>query len=142
MMLILPGSSALANGFGTHGELARINRRLQGQVLDFTNNHGKDRRIWSAALGQKRDLYVYLPPGYDPAKKYPLGIFLHGAGQDERFFLKSLAKEFDKAICEGKLPPVIVAAPDGSMLGRPSYFKMATFFTNSDAGRYEDYVMD
>ncbi len=128
--------------FGLRGELARANRGLSGRVIDFTNNHGADRRIWSPALGARRDLYVYVPPGYDPAKKYPLGIFLHGAGQDERFFLKSLVKEFDQAIAAGKLPPFVMAAPDGSMLGRPSYFKLATFWANTDVGRYEDYLME
>ena len=123
-------------------ELDRINRCLHGQVLDFTHNHGKDRRIWSPALCEKRDLYVYLPPGYDPSKQYRLAIFLHGAGQDEQFFLTSLVKEFDKAICEGKVPPFIVAAPDGSYYGRPSYFRIATFWANTDLGRYEDYLMD
>ncbi|MSQ96145.1 MAG: hypothetical protein EXR98_16550 [Gemmataceae bacterium] len=129
-------------GMGLRAELTRVNRCLQGRVVDFTNNHGSDRRIWSPSLCSKRDLYVYVPPGYDPAKKYPLGIFLHGAGQDERFFLKSLAQKFDDAIASGELPPFIVVAPDGSMLGRPSYFKLASFFANTDAGRYEDYLME
>src|SRR5437868_6420392 len=95
------------------GELDRVNRCLKGQVLDFTHNHGADRRIWSAALCEKRDLYVYLPPGFNPAKKYPLGIFLHGATQDEQFFIGGLAQRFDQAIVEGKLPPFIVAVLDG-----------------------------
>ncbi len=131
-----------AGGLLLHGELARVNRCLRGQVLDFTHNHGKDRRIWSKALCAKRDLYVYLPPGYDPARKYPLAIWLHGATQDEQFFLKNLVTEFDKSIADGRVPPCIVAAPDGSMLGRPSFLKMATFFANTDAGRYEDYLME
>jgi S-formylglutathione hydrolase FrmB len=84
---------------------------------------------------------VYLPPGYDPAKKYPLVIFLHGAGQDEQFFLKSLVKEFDRGIVDGTISPFIAAAPDGSILGRPSFLKMASFWANSDAGRYEDYLI-
>jgi enterochelin esterase-like enzyme len=130
-----------ANGIFGQGELERVNRCLRGQVLDFTYNHGKDRRIWSQALCAKRDLYVYLPPGYDPSKKYMLAIFLHGAGQDEQFFLKSVVKDFDQAIVDGKIPPVIIAAPDGAMKGRPTYFNLATFFANSDAGRYEDYLM-
>ena len=124
------------------GELARVNRCIQGRVLDFTHNHGHDRRIWSAALCAKRDLYVYLPPGYDPAKKYPLSIFLHGAGQDEQLFLRHVVKEFDRAIVSGQLPPFILAAPDGTVKGRPSYFKSATFWANTDAGRYEDYLME
>jgi len=123
-------------------ELDKVNRCLKGQVLDFTHNHGKDRRIWSQALCAKRDLYVYVPPGYDPGKKYPMAIFLHGAGQDEQFFLKSLVKEFDAGIVKGDIPPFIVVAPDGSHHGRPSLFKIATFFANTDAGRYEDYLME
>ena len=139
--LLLSGRPAYA-GVGLLGELKRVNRSIQGQVLDFTSNHGHDRRIWSAALGEKRDLYVYLPPGYDGKKKYPLAIFLHGASQDEQVFLTSMAKEFDEAIVAGHVPPFIVAAPDGSSMGRPSFLKMATFFANTDAGRYEDYLME
>lgn len=122
-------------------QVERANQRLHGQLLDFTHNHGQDRRVWSAALGQKRDLYVYLPPGYDTKKKYPLAIFLHGAGQDERFFLQTQVDRFDSAIRAGLIPPVIVAAPDGSMKGYASAFRPATFFANSRVGNFEDYVM-
>jgi S-formylglutathione hydrolase FrmB len=110
-------------------------------VLDFTHNHGADRRIYSQALCGKRDLYVYVPPGYDPNKKYPLVVFMHGATQDEGYFLTSWAREFDRAIADGTLPPFVLAAPDGSIQGRPSYLKMASFWANSDAGRFEDYLM-
>jgi pimeloyl-ACP methyl ester carboxylesterase len=124
------------------GHLERVNRRLHGHVLDFTKNHGHDRRIWSPALGERRSLYVYLPPGYEPHKAYPVAIFLHGAAQDESFFLQAQVHTFDKAMAAGLLPPVIVAAPDGSRRGRPSYYSMATFFANSRAGRFEDWIME
>ena len=119
----------------------RVNMKLHGQVLDFTNNHGSDNRIWSPALCQRRDLYVYLPPGYNPAKKYPLGIFLHGSNQDEQFFVETLVWHFDKAIGCGELPPVVLAAPDGSIMGRPSFFNSASWWTNSRVGNFEDYLM-
>ncbi len=127
---------------GKRHQLDRLNECLHGQVLDFTHNHGKDRRIWSAALCAKRDLYVYLPPKFDPAKRYPLAIYLHGATQDEQFFVTDLAQGFDDAIVKGKVPPFIVAVPDGSLLGRPSFFQIASFFANSNAGRFEDFLMD
>src|SRR5262249_32351824 len=40
---------------GRRGEvrLERANRRLHGTVIDYTHNHGADRRIWSAALCEK-----------------------------------------------------------------------------------------
>jgi S-formylglutathione hydrolase FrmB len=132
--------SARAGPF-THCELKRINRGLHGQVIDFTHNHGKDNRIWSAALCSRRDLYVYVPPNFDPTRKYPLAIFLHGAAQDERYFLRNIIQNIDQAMADGRLPPCIVAAPDGSILGRQSVVKVATFFANTDAGRYEDYLM-
>ena len=138
-------SAQLVQGraFVMRRDLERMNVCLHGQVLDFTKNHGHDRRIYSRALCEKRDMYVYVPPGFDPVnKKYPLAIFLHGASQDEQFFLTTIAKEFDRAIVDGRLPPFIVAAPDGSMMGRPSIFRIATFYANSDAGRYEDYLME
>lgn len=121
--------------------LQRMNAQLHGQILDFTQNHHADRRIWSNALQQKRDLYVYLPPGYHPNRPMPLAIFLHGAAQDESFYLQAQAQRLDQAIAAGLMPPVIVAAPDGSLRGRPTYFKPATFFANSRAGRFEDWVM-
>ena len=65
-----------------------MNSCIRGQILDFTHNHGHDHRIWSPALCQKRDLYVYLPPCYDPAKRYPVAFVLHGAMQDEQFFIR------------------------------------------------------
>ncbi|HZZ78184.1 MAG TPA: alpha/beta hydrolase-fold protein [Gemmataceae bacterium] len=142
LLFLFAGSgSARATDWILRGSLTRVNRSIRGQIVDFTNNHGKDNRIWSPALCQKRDLYVYLPPDFCPTKKYPLAIFLHGAGQDEQVFLKSLVKDLDKAILDGRLPPVIVAAPDGSIKGHTSLFQIASFFANSDAGRFEDYLM-
>ncbi len=141
-VLGLVATDGCAAGPCKRNEIERLNQCLHGQLLDFTHNHGADRRIWSAALCAKRDLYVYLPPHFDPTKKYPLGIFLHGATQDEQFFVGGLAERFDRAIVEGKLPPFIVAVPDGSLMGRPSFFRIASFFANSDAGRFEDYLME
>ena len=138
----LLGLESQGAGIRFRHELDRVNQCIHGQVLDFTQNHGADRRIWSAALCEKRDLYVYLPPGFHPKKKYPLGIYYHGATQDEQFFLETLVKRFDRAIMDGDLPPFIVAVPDGSLKGRPSFLKIASFFTNSRAGRFEDYVME
>ena len=117
-----------------------VNSRLKGQVLDFTANHGADRRIWSPALCQKRDLYVYVPPAFDLKKAYPLLILMHGATQDEQFFLHGMAERFDQAIVSGKLPPFIIAAPDGSLQGRPSLLRSASYYVNGVSGRFEDYL--
>ncbi len=118
---------------GRH-ELERVRHALHGQLVDFTHNHGADRRIWSPALGQRRDLYVYLPPGFDPRKQYPLAIFLHGAGQDEQFFLQSQVHHFDRAIVTGIMPPVILAGPTAaSTAGRPCAIRRASGPTRGPA---------
>ncbi len=122
-------------------DLDAVNASLAGQVVDYTHNHGADRRIWSEALHEKRDLYVYLPPGFDPCKQYPVFLYLHAFTQDESHFLKYIVPLFDRAMACGHLPPAIVACPDGSIPGEPAFFRSASFYANSRAGCFEDYVM-
>jgi S-formylglutathione hydrolase FrmB len=121
--------------------LVRTNDQLHGIVIDHTHNHGADRRIWSDALGQLRDLYIYLPPGFDPDQRYPLILWLHGFAQDEQSFLRDVILPLDEAMTAGKLPPAIIAAPDGSLNGSPCLITAGSFFLNSRAGRFEDFVM-
>jgi S-formylglutathione hydrolase FrmB len=119
----------------------RLQTHLHGQLLDFTRNHGADRRIWSSALCEKRDLYVYLPPCFDPDKNYPLMIFLHGFGQDEAFFERTMVELLDSAMATDDLPAMIIAAPDGSIRGRQSYCRSFSFFANTPAGDFEDFLL-
>jgi S-formylglutathione hydrolase FrmB len=136
---------AVPSGVFARGIFKRVpnpNGRFAGQVLDFTANHGADRRLWSDALQEKRDLYVYLPPGFDEKKRYPFVFWLHGIEQDEKGFLAEGLPEIDAAIACGKLPPVILAIPDGSIRGRPGYFSANSGFLNTRAGRFEDYLFD
>jgi S-formylglutathione hydrolase FrmB len=122
-------------------QVQRVNGKLHGQVVAFTRQGLADHRLWSPALGQRRDLLVYLPPGFDPSKKYPLALFLHGAAQDEQFFLQALAIPFDRAIAAGRMPPVIIAAPDGSIHGRATLYDLASFWADTRAGAFERYLM-
>jgi S-formylglutathione hydrolase FrmB len=116
--------------------------RFHGQVLDFTYNHGSDRRIYSEALGEKRDLYVYLPPGYDASRKYPFIFWLHGIEQDEKGFLEHGLPQIDRDMACGKLTPSIIAIPDGSLRGRPGYFSANSGFVNSRAGNFEGFLFN
>src|SRR5687767_12588486 len=84
-------------------QVVRLNAKLHGCVYDFTHNHRDDNRFWSPALCSKRGMYVYVPPGFDPAEKYPLMIWLHGFLQDEKDF-RDLVPIFDNAIACGQLP--------------------------------------
>ncbi len=139
LCFLLPRPAA-ASWWGAH-KLHRVTSQLQGTIVDYTHNHDGDHRLWSNALCQKRDLYVYLPPCFDPNQQYPFMLWLHGFAQDEQSFLYDVAPQLEKAILCGALPPMIVAAPDGSLSGEGHYTSAGSFFVNSDAGRFEDYTM-
>lgn len=143
LLLLVPGRGGAfwpAFRFGRAREIEQLNRKLAGRVLDFTSNHGTDDRFYSPALGQKQALYVYLPPGYDGTTRFPVMLWLHGAGQDEKHFL-TLAPHFDAAVRSGALPPLVIVAPDGSLRTRPSLLRSGSFYLNSKAGNYEDYII-
>ncbi|CAN5372608.1 hypothetical protein BH11PLA2_BH11PLA2_33590 [soil metagenome] len=134
----LPNVPALLGHKRNH--ISNINRELAGKVIDYSDNHGRDYRVWSAALGEKRSMYVYLPPGYDGTTAYPVMIWLHGFGQAEKNFL-DIITDIDRGIQNGKFPPCVIASPDGSLHGRPALIKGGSFYMNSKAGRYEDYIV-
>ena len=123
--------------------LDRLNGKLCGKVVDQTWNHGEDRRIFSPILGRPRDLYIYLPPGYDPSRAYPLVVFLHGADVDEHDFLDpGDLKELDRLMARGEVPPAVIAAPDGTYQGRNRLTSTHSLWVNGLGGRFEDHVVN
>lgn len=141
LTLLATGGTARAHLLPRPLQLRCLNAKIAGHVVDYTANHGKDYRNYSPALGEKRDLYVYLPPGFDPNKRYPLAIYLHGFLADEFSFLDDVVKPFDAAIARGELPPMILAAPDGSPRGLDCITSAGTFYVNSKLGCFEDYLV-
>ncbi|CAN7249531.1 GDSL-type esterase/lipase family protein [Pseudoduganella sp. LjRoot289] len=82
----------------------------QGRVEEF----GYD----SPVTGTRRKASVYLPPGFDKARRYPVLYLLHGIGgtQDEwRGYVRAQAI-LDKLIAGGKAVPMIVVMPNGRAL--------------------------
>jgi S-formylglutathione hydrolase FrmB len=122
--------------------LDHLNKKLRGRVVDYTQNHGADRRMYSPILGRPRDLYVYLPPGYDPRVAYPLILFLHGADIDEHDFLDpGDLKALDWMISHGQIPAVVIAAPDGTYEGKNRVTSTHSLWVNGLGGRFEDHVV-
>jgi S-formylglutathione hydrolase FrmB len=115
---------------------------LAGQVLNYTNKHTHDRRIFSPILGMPRDLSVYLPPNYDARFAYPLVLFFHMADVDERYFIGSrLLREIDDLIVSDQVPPMIVACPDGSYGGWNPLNAKHSLYVNGVNGRFGDHIL-
>lgn len=136
--MVSPAQAQLLDFFN----LERVNRRLSGQVVDYTYNQGGDRRIFSPILGMPRDLYVYLPPGYDPRRRYPLILFFHMSNSDEQYFIRpTLLRTLDNLITRGEIPHAIVACPDGNYGSARGLSAKHSFFINGKNGRFEDHII-
>jgi enterochelin esterase-like enzyme len=141
VFVILVVSSPACAQYMACVNLERVNSRLAGHVVDYTHNHGCDRRLFSSILGRPRDLYVYLPPGYDPRIAYPLLLYFHTASVDEHYFVGStLLSDLDEMIVRGEFPPAVVACPDGTYGGRDLLRETHSFYVNGLGGRFEDHV--
>jgi enterochelin esterase-like enzyme len=82
---------------------------LQGQIVRHT--------LQSAALGESRDLTVYLPPDHDPGQRYPVVYAADGDVVD------SLATIIDPAVVSGEIVPVVVVGVHpGGYDGPPDSF--------------------
>jgi len=90
-----------------------------------------------------RELRVYVPPGYDEARRYPLLVDVvgfTGSGRSHtnwRPFTENAPERLDRLIGEGAMGPVVVAFPDCfTRLGGNQYINSVGM------GRYEDYLVD
>jgi S-formylglutathione hydrolase FrmB len=123
-------------------KIDQLNAQLAGQLVDFTHNHGQDNRIWSTALCKKRDIYVYVPPGYDKSKRYPVIFWLHGAFGDETPFPTNVQlTDLDRQMQSGCMPPAIIVAPDATIEGENGILARNSLYVNGCSGRFEDYFM-
>jgi len=107
-------------------------------------NHASD-VLRGNALGDphERDVWCYLPPGYDGGDaRYPVIYFLSGFTGTGRMHLnfdpwvESIDKRLDRLIKAGSMPPVICVLPDCfTALGG------SQFINSTATGRYEDYLI-
>src|ERR1700737_3309104 len=90
-----------------------------------------------------RDVYCYVPPGYDASsERYPVIYFLSGfTGMGRMHFnfdpwAESIDARLDRLISANAMPPAICVLPDCfTRLGGSQYVN------SSATGRYEDYVV-
>jgi enterochelin esterase family protein len=92
------------------------------EAADYQVNdvpHGTVAQVWypSPALGMKRRMYVYTPPGYETGSaRYPVLYLLHGGGGDEAAWteLGCAPQILDNLIAQGRSTPMIVVMTNGN----------------------------
>jgi enterochelin esterase-like enzyme len=86
--------------------------------FDPTVPHGTVRAHWyqSKALGRRRSLHVYTPPGYDRSRRdFPVLYLLHGSGDNDATWtaLGRANVILDNLLAQKKVKPMIVVMTDG-----------------------------
>jgi enterochelin esterase family protein len=109
-------------------------------------------RIESRLLGgnplgdpTERELYVYVPPGYDDAApaRYPWAMLLAGYGGTHHsllnydFFSPNVVQRFDRMLREGACPPGLLVLPDAI-----NRWGGSQFVDSSATGPYQRYLAD
>jgi len=91
----------------------------------------------------ERPLWVYVPPGYDEARRYPSVYAIQGmTGQVEMWrnrvsMRKTVIELFDELFASGEAPPCVVVFPDCfTALGGSQYLDSPA------TGRYHTYLCD
>jgi len=107
------------------------NSQLTGKLTNVT--------FYSESLNQNRNIDIYTPYGYDQddtTEKYPLIIFLHGAGVNQTAY-RNIKSLLDYEILVQSIDKMIFVLPDGS--AEPY---AGSFYTNSELyGNFEDYIV-
>ena len=117
--------------------------RLAGRI----DRHRFESRLLAGnPLGDphERDLYVYVPPGYDAgAQRYPLVMALPGYGSTNLsmlnydFFQPNPVERFDRLTREGRMPPALLVLPDAM-----NRWGGSQFIDSAATGRYQSYLAD
>ncbi|HKP69703.1 MAG TPA: alpha/beta hydrolase-fold protein [Pyrinomonadaceae bacterium] len=89
-----------------------------------------------------RDLFVYLPPGYDETDERYATVYcltgFTGRGKmllNDSAFTPNLAERMDKLIASGKIRPMIAVLPNCF-----TYYGGAQYINSPATGNYEDYL--
>lgn len=93
----------------------------------------------------RRDLLLFLPPGYDdqPERRYPLVVFLAPFTswgeklQNLGMWDENLLQRADRLMRTGEIVPMIIALPDGM-----TRYGGSQYINSSATGPYQDYLFD
>ncbi len=74
-------------------------------------------KYFSTTQDVNRKVYVYTPPGYNSAKKYPVFYLRHGGGGNETSWYVEgcTANIMDNLLAKNKIVPMVVVMPNGNV---------------------------
>jgi enterochelin esterase-like enzyme/drug/metabolite transporter (DMT)-like permease len=98
-------------------------------------------QFYSPALHRNADYLVYLPPHYNPARRYPVYYLLHGMPGQPRVFvdIANMDVRLDNQLSLAHARPMILVYPDGRIGG--SVFSDSEW-ANTPSGAFESYVIE
>ena len=90
----------------------------EGYVKDVPHGAVAQRYYWSKNLGEMRRLHVWTPAGYEKtADKLPVLYLVHGGGDNDASWpgVGAAGWILDNLLAEGKMVPMIVVMPNGTI---------------------------
>jgi len=132
----LAGTYSYGRAYNEHrgfAALVQLPRAGTGRLLSI--------HFYSDALHRQADYMVYLPPGYIPARRYPVYYLLHGMPGQPRVFvtIANLDVRLDNQLSLGHLRPMILVYPDGR-IGADTFSDSE--WANTPSGHFESYVLE
>jgi enterochelin esterase-like enzyme len=89
-------------------------------LRDVAHGDIRVKKYFSKATNSWREMYVYVPPGYDKSTdQYPVLYLLHGGGEDQRGWAMQGRTDLimDNLIADHNAKPMVIAMLDGNMGG-------------------------
>lgn len=88
-------------------------------LKDIPHGDIRIKKYYSSVTRSWRELFMYLPPGYDAktTEKYPVLYILHGGGEDQSGWARQGKTDviLDNLIAAQKAKPMIVVMPDANI---------------------------
>ena len=105
------------------GETSALLTVGESYVSDIPHGALAQRWYYSRTLGGMRRMHVWTPAGYENSKqKLPVLYLIHGGGDNDASWptVGAAGWILDKLLAEGKMVPMIVVMPNGTVEGVPN----------------------
>ena len=99
-------------------EQASVLTKGEGYIKDVPHGALSQRYYWSETLGEMRRMHVWTPAGYEKSKaKLPVLYLIHGGGDNDASWpgVGAAGWILDNLLAEGKMVPMIVVMPNGTI---------------------------